>query len=365
MEPAAGTPIESDVAVIGAGPAGLFAAFQLGLLGLSCQIVDALPRPGGQCVELYGDKSIYDIPGLPEISGQALAHRLIEQIAPFGFPLHLGQTVTTLIPPAQAGDRFQLTTSAGLDLRPRAVIVAAGVGAFEPRSLQAEGADALSSPELLFEVDHAALADPSRSILIIGGGEEAAWAAQELVQRRRAGSRPVSLLHRRRQLSVEPEVQGELERLEITGALCIRVGMLLSVQNQLGGGVSATIDLLDEAGNTQTPVFDHLLVCLGRSPRLGPIRDWGLDLVRKQLPVDSATLSTNHPRLFAIGDIASYPGKKKLIVCAFHEATLCAYAVRTSLGPAGQEPPQLYTSSSTELQKRLNRQTEQKFPESS
>ena len=360
MEPAADSPVETDVAVIGAGPAGLFAAFQLGLLGLKCQIIDALDRAGGQCVELYGDKALYDIPGLPEVSGSALAERLLDQVAPFEPRFHLRQTVTSLTSPRRPSDRFELCTTAGLKLHPRAVIIAAGVGAFEPRPLQAEGSEALHSPELLFDPDHPALTDPARSILIIGGGEEAAWAAQDLSRRRAAQSLPINLLHRRSVLSASPESLANLNTLTDAGALRLIVGMLQSVAPRQDGGVKTRIDRLDEAGTILEIEVDHLLVCQGRSQRLGPVRDWGLELIRKQLPVDPASLSTSHPGLFAIGDIASYPGKKKLIVCAFHEATLVAYAVATYLDPTGQEPPLLYTSSSSELQNRLHRGTHKK-----
>lgn len=360
MVPAADSAVEVDVAVIGAGPAGLFAAFQLGLLGLSCRIIDALDRAGGQCVELYGDKAIYDIPGLPEVSGAALASRLLEQLAPFEPGFHFGQTVTSLTPPSPAGDRFALGTSAGLTLRPRAVIIAAGVGAFEPRPLQAEGAESLQAPELLFDPDHPALTDPTRSILIVGGGEEAAWAAQDLSRRRAGQGTPIRLLHRRSVLSAPPESLANLKVLQDAGALSVIVGMLQSVKLRQGGGVTARIDQLDEAGTFQDLAIDHLLVCLGRSPRLGPVRDWGLELIRKQIPVEPSTLSTSQPGLYAIGDIVSYPGKKKLIVCAFHEATLAAYAVATRLDPTSQEPPLLYTSSSSALQSRLHRSPNEK-----
>jgi thioredoxin reductase (NADPH) len=356
MEQATRDPIETDVVVIGAGPAGLFAAFQLGLLGLSCRIVDTLARPGGQCVELYGDKLIYDIPGLPRVSGVALINRLLEQIAPFDPIFHLGQTVTTLACPTRPGEHFALGTSAGLNLRPRAVIIAAGVGAFEPRPLQAQGAQALGSPDLLFDPEHPALSIPARSVLIVGGGEEAAMAALELIRRRGPGSQPVKLLHRRNVLSASPEILEHLNAPESAQAMNLIVGVLESVGARDGGGLTVRIDRLDEAAIAEQIDVDHVLVCQGRSPRLGPIRDWGLELIRKQLPVDPASLSTSHPGLFAIGDIASYPGKKKLIVSAFHEATLAAYAIATLLDPAGQEPPLLYTSSSSELQRRLNRE---------
>lgn len=353
MSPAAPI-VQTDALVIGAGPVGLFQAFQLGLLGLSVQIVDALPQAGGQCVELYADKPILDIPGLVECSGRELIERLLAQLAPLAPGWHLRQEVTRL---ARRDDgRFDVACADGTAFDAGAVFVCAGVGAFQPRRLKVPGLDGLEGRHLHYHpgADAATLARfAGRRVLVIGGDEAALSRAAALAER--DGQPPVQLMHRRDVLQAEAPLLARIDALRQTGRIVFHAAQLAAARQDAAGQL-LQVDITQPDGSLCTLDLDALIVCMGLSPRLGPIADWGLVMERKLLSVDPATFETSQPGIHAAGDIVSYPGKKKLILCGFHEATLAAHAAHERLRP-DERGPLLYTSSSTLLQQRLGRRT--------
>jgi thioredoxin reductase (NADPH) len=345
-------PIACDALVIGAGPVGLFQVFQLGLQGIAAEVVDALPAPGGQCSELYPDKPIYDIPAVQVCTGRELVDRLLQQIRPFAPRFHLGQAVSSLQP--RADGRFDLATSTGQQFIARSVFVAAGVGAFQPRRLQAEGADALAADQLLYRLP-ADGALPGRQVLVAGGEDGAVQAAVDLADAHTTAAAPASitLVHRRATLAAEAGLLHRLQAHLDAGRVRFQVGQILSVQTVPGQPARlAAVQLVDGDGQTLALPTDALLVQLGISPKLGPITQWGLALERRQLVVDPASFETSMPGIYAVGDVVSYPGKKKLILCGFHEATLAAFAAVARLRP---DAPVLlqYTTTSPRLHQRL------------
>ncbi len=341
-------PLETDVAVIGAGPVGLFAVFQLGLLGLSAQVIDALPHVGGQPAALYADKPIYDIPAVPVCSGQALIDALLAQIAPCAPPLHLGQLVERL--QRQPDGRLLLQTQRGLRLLARAVFIAAGVGAFVPRRLKLAGLEAFEPRQLFHHApDDAQLA--GQRVVVVGGGEPALAQAIRLATLAAGGPARVTLLHRRDGFQADPATEAAVRALRAAGRLGFVAGQVTGFE-QAGGCLTALL-VMGPDGATTPLALDRLLVQQGLSPRLGPVADWQLALERKQLVVDTARFQTSAPGIFAIGDINTYPGKKKLILCGFHEATLAAWGARAHIHPRTDEPPLEYTTSSTRLQRLL------------
>jgi thioredoxin reductase (NADPH) len=352
--------IHTDAVVIGAGPAGLFQVFQLGLLGLQAHVVDALPEPGGQCVALYPDKPIYDIPGLPACTGRSLTAQLLDQASPFldADRLHLGQQVTRLEVSAQVPlgqHRFTLHTDQGLALCARVVFVAAGAGAFLPRELALPGLK--GRPGNLHHHLHADSGAPApwagQHLTVAGGGDEALHAVLSLLQAPSPQAPAhITLLHRRDQFQAEPALDAAVREAMQQGRMHLVLGVPQSVQ-QADDGRLLAIDLA-QADGTHTHPTDHLLVQLGLSPKLGPLADWGLPMARKQVGVDPATFASGVPGVFAVGDINTYPGKKRLLLCAFHEATLAAHAAAALLNP---DAPQhlLYTTTSPLLLQRLGR----------
>lgn len=339
-------PLETDVVVIGAGPVGLFAVFELGLLGLSAHVVDALPRVGGQPVELYADKPIYDIPGTLVCSGQELVDGLMRQISPFKAPIHLSQRVDTL--DRQPDGRFKLTTHKGLHLQAKAVFIAAGVGAFEPKRLKLDGLSMLEGRHLFYSApDTELLAD--QRLLIIGSDDSALEHAINLATS--SGPRPssVTLMHRRDGFQAAPETVERFRALCADGKLNFVIGQAQGFDAP--DGRLTSLHILDSEGHTRALEADALLVLQGFSPKLGPVADWHLALERKQLVVDTEKFQTSEAGIFAIGDINTYPGKRKLILSGFHEATLAAFATAEQL--TGAPVPLQYTTSSTLLHKRL------------
>jgi thioredoxin reductase (NADPH) len=342
----AANPIETDALVIGAGPVGLFQAFQLGLLEISCHVVDALPHAGGQCVELYGDKPIYDIPGTPATTGRGLVDSLLRQIAPFQVPMHLGEQVASLA--REPDGRLRLETGHGTVFLARTVFVAAGVGAFLPRRIAVEGIERFESTRLFYHPDPDALERFSgQDVVVHGGGDAALRTALALVAQARApgNAARITLLHRRDGFQADAALVADVREAIAAGALGLVVG-------QLSGFDETDVEVTRPDGETIAAPVDALIACLGVSPRLGPIADWGLALERKQVPVDAARFETREPGVFAVGDINTYPGKRKLIVCGFHEATLAAWAATEIVFPAKAIPLQ-YTTTSTRLHQLL------------
>ncbi len=338
---------ETDALIVGAGPVGLFQVFELGLLEIRAHVVDSLPHPGGQCVELYADKPIYDIPSVLRCTGRELVDRLLRQIEPFAAPLHLGQVVSQV--ERQSDGRFLVATSQGMRFVARTLIVAGGVGAFLPRRIKVAGIEAFEGRQLVHNLD-----DPGRfagqHVVIVGAGDEALAAALQLAQAGPQQAASLTLVHRRELLSATAE---HIERVQ---ALCAAGAMRFVVGQPVGFTVSGDrlsglqVALAD--GTTQALMLDGLLVCLGLSPKLGPIADWGLGLDHKQVVVDTEKFETSVPGIFAIGDIATYPGKKKLILSGFHEAALAAFGVAAHVFP-GQRVPLQYTTTSPRLHQLL------------
>ncbi|MGJ7487730.1 NAD(P)/FAD-dependent oxidoreductase [Variovorax sp. LT2P21] len=331
-------PIETDALIIGAGPVGLFQAFQLGLLEISCHIVDALPHAGGQCVELYGDKPLYDIPGTPATTGRGLADALLAQVAPFKPVMHLGERIETLV--READGRWRLGTDRGSEFVAKTVFIAAGVGAFVPRRVTVEGIEAFEGSKLFYHPD-----DLDRFVgqtVVVNGGDDAALdTALALVGQ----AAHVTLLHRRDGFQADPAKVAALRAHVADGTLGFVVG-------QPSGFDGSELEVtLPDTRIVSRPI-DAFIACLGISPRLGPIADWGLDLERKQVPVDTEKFETRAPGVFAVGDINTYPGKKKLIVCGFHEATLAAWGAAALVFP-GKAIHLQYTTTSTRLHQLL------------
>jgi thioredoxin reductase (NADPH) len=338
--------IETEALVIGAGPTGLFLVFQLGLLGIHAQVIDALPQAGGQVIELYPDKPIYDIPAVPVCTGRELVERLLLQIQPFQPELHFNQEVGTLAP--QADGRVQVGTAQGEQFLAQAVFIAAGVGAFQPRLLKVPGIEALEGRQVFHRRQ-----PPSRFTgqrLVIVGGDELALEQAIACAQAQGMSHPVTLLHRRRVFQAPAELVAQFDALCEADTLRFVAGQVSALDLQ--GEHLQSLQILTPEGQQATLALDTLQVMLGLSPKLGPITDWGLALERKQVRVDPATCATSVPEVYAVGDINHYTGKKRLIVCGFHEATMAAHAAAARLHPE-QSGVLQYTSASTLLQKRL------------
>lgn len=350
--PSADAAVDTDVIVIGAGPVGLYQVFQLGLQGLRAHLMDALAHPGGQCAELYGDKPLYDIPGLAVCTGHELVQRLLQQIAPFAPHWHLGQQVEQLTAQPEGG--FVVSTSTGTQLRARAVCIAAGVGAFMPRTLKVPGLDRYVGTQLLYHWEEQsdgqnAPAQLAGQHVVVHGGDAPAIAQVLACANAAQPPASIALQHRRDVFDAPAEQLAQLQALRNAGRVQVAIGQISAVE--CVDGRLAALELLAPDGSTQRLPVDVLLVRLGLLPRLGPLTDWGLAIERKQLLVDTATLATSVPGIYAVGDIVSYPGKRRLIVCGFHEATLAAFAIAERL--AGHSMALEYTTSSARLQQRL------------
>ena len=336
---------ETDALVIGAGPVGLFQVFQLGLLEIKAHVVDSLPHPGGQCMELYPDKPIYDIPGVLRYTGRELVTNLLKQIEPFGAKFHLGQEVRVL---EQRDDgRFFVETSKGSQFLAKTIIVAAGVGAFQPKLLKLDGLDKFNDSQLFYRVDHPDLFTGKK--LVIVGGDDAAldWACRLATEGNTAS---VTLLHRRDVFQAAPEAIAKVKALCDAGKMRFEVGQVTGYDEQDGKLVAAQVTDID--GQTHPLPLEALLILLGLSPKLGPVAHWGLDMERKQLQVDTEKFSTNVPGIFAVGDINTYPGKKKLILSGFHESALAAFGAAALVFPDKKIMLQ-YTTTSPRLHQLL------------
>ncbi|MCH8951086.1 MAG: NAD(P)/FAD-dependent oxidoreductase [Proteobacteria bacterium] len=334
---------ETDVLIIGAGPVGLFAAFQLGLLGLKARLIDTLDRPGGQCAELYPDKPIYDIPGWPVISGQELTDRLIEQIAPFEPEFRFNQRVDSLT--RRPDGSFQIVTDAGEVHVAPVVFIAAGVGSFTPRRLKLGGIEPYEGKSLFYAVRERAEFEGS-DLVILGGGDSALDWALDLLP----AVKSLTLVHRRDKFRAVPHTVRAMEAAVAEGRMNFVMGVLERLDGDNGELTAVTVK--SETGST-TIEADRVLAFFGLNIELGPIAEWSLDLEDgKQIRVDTAKFQTSTPGIFAIGDINSYPGKLKLILCGFHESALAAQEAFRIARPDEKLRFQ-YTTSSSELKRRL------------
>ncbi|NCT68120.1 MAG: NAD(P)/FAD-dependent oxidoreductase [Rhodanobacteraceae bacterium] len=335
--------ILTDALIVGAGPVGLFQVFELGLLGLRAHLVDALPAPGGQCMELYPDKPIYDIPALPVCSARELVERLQEQIRPFAPEFHYGQTVTEV--QRREDGRFRVATSGGLVFDAGVVIIAAGLGAFSPRKLTVEGAEHLEGRALHYKVADAARFD-GRDVVVAGGGDSALDWAIALSER----ARSVVLVHRSAKFRAAPASVARMHALCEEARLQYLEGDIVGLDAD--GDALQAVRVRTRSGMTQRIETEELLVLWGMHPSLGPIAQWGLGLDKSQIVVDTARFQTSEPGIYAVGDINTYPGKKKLILSGFHEAALAAFAAKEYLNP-GEKVHLQYTTTSPAMHRRL------------
>ena len=337
------TVIDCDVVIVGAGPCGLFQVFELGLLGISAHVVDSLAHAGGQCTELYPDKPIYDIPALPVCGAQELIDRLMQQIKPFNATFHLGQEVTEV--QRQPEQRFRVTTALGTTFNTRTIVIAGGVGSFQPRRLGLEGAEAFEGTRVHYRIKNAASLH-GQDLVIFGGGDSALDWTLDLCGK----ASSVVLVHRRAEFRAAPASVARMRQLVSEGRMRYIEGIaekLHVADGKLAGVVVAGTD-----GVQHELAADHLLAFFGLHPKLGPIAEWGLELDKRTIRVDTEKFETSIAGIFAIGDINSYPGKKKLILSGFHEAALAAFGIQHHLFPEKKQFLQ-YTTTSPIMHKRL------------
>lgn len=333
--------IETDVLVIGAGPVGLFAVFELGLLDLKCHLVDILDKPGGQCAELYPEKPIYDIPAWPVITGDALTGKLMEQIRPFDPEFHFGEMLNEL---ARDGDHFVAKTDAGKVFNAKVIVVAAGGGSFQPKRPPINGIEPYEGTSVFYAVRRME-AFRDRDVLIVGGGDSALDWTLNLAPI----AKTLTLVHRRPEFRAAPDSVNKMFALADAGTVRFVQGQVASLagdDGQLQGAVIKT------PADEVTVSCDRMLAFFGLTMKLGPVADWGLNLHENLIAVDTEKFETSTPGIFAIGDINTYPGKLKLILSGFHEAALMAQAAKRIVSPQERVVFQ-YTTSSTKLQKKL------------
>ncbi len=340
-------PIETDAVIVGAGPVGLFQVFELGLLEIKAHVIDSLAYPGGQPVELYPDKPIYDIPAIPVCTGQELTDALLKQIEPFGATFHLGQEVTTV--QKQDDGRFFVETSKGTRFLTKTIFIAAGVGAFQPRTLKVDGLEHFDGSQLFYRVKNPA-DFAGKNLVIVGGGDSALDWTLNFAAEGPNKAESVILIHRRDGFKAAPASVAKMKELCDQYEMQFIVGQVTGYEEKDGKLTAAKVTGSD--GVTRVVPLDVLLVFFGLSPKLGPIAEWGLDIERKQLVVDTEKFSTSVPGIFAVGDINTYPGKKKLILSGFHECALAAFGAVPFIFPEKKVFLQ-YTTTSPKLHKVL------------
>ena len=340
--------IKTDALIIGAGPCGLFQVFELGLLGIESIVIDSLPSIGGQCTELYPDKPIYDIPGIPVCTGEELIDNLSKQIEPFSPKLILGDEVIEL---ERNDESFQIKTQKGKIISAKTIFIAGGVGSFQPRKIRLKGIEEHENKWLHYSVKDKN-SFHGKKIVIAGGGDSALdWAidyAESSEHIDQGGT--VSLIHRR------DEYRGAVSSVQSIKSLAELKRITLYENAKISGfdsnGKNSFMLKIQSNGSEVSIEGDALLVFYGLSPKLGPIAEWGLDITKKSITVNTETYETNIPGVFAIGDISNYPGKKKLILSGFHEAALAAFAAKAIITP-GKKVNLQYTTTSPLLKERL------------
>ncbi|MEN9539212.1 MAG: hypothetical protein RLZZ126_1447 [Pseudomonadota bacterium] len=351
---------EVDAVVVGAGPVGLFQVFELGLLEIKAQVIDLLPYPGGQCIELYPDKPIYDIPAIPVCTGKELTDGLLKQIEPFGATFHFNQEVSRI--EKQADGRFLLATQMGSQpgqqFLTKTIFIAAGMGAFQPRLLNVEGIDAFANADspaaqVHYKVKNRA-AFAGQDVVIVGGGDSALDWTLDFMTDGALKAKSVTLVHRRDGFAAAPASVAKMRALCEAQQMRFMVGQVTGFAQADGRMTHVTVTGADDS-STQLPL-DQLLVFFGLSPKLGPIAEWGLDIERRQLKVDTEKFQTSEPGIFAVGDINTYPGKKKLILSGFHECALAAFGASAIVFPDKKVMLQ-YTTTSPKLHKVLGVET--------
>jgi thioredoxin reductase (NADPH) len=336
-------PIKTDVIIIGAGPCGLFAVFELGLLDIKAHLIDILDKAGGQCAELYPEKPIYDIPALPMVSGQGLTDALMRQIEPFKPTFHLGEMVETI---ERIGEpAFRVATDQGKVFETKLIVVAAGGGSFQPKRPPVPGIEAYEGTSVFYSVRKMERFRDKR-LLIVGGGDSALDWTLNLAPI----ARHVTLMHRRDQFRASPDSVNKMRALVAAGTIDLVLGQVTSLEGE--GGMLRAANARPDKGEPFRVACDAMLPFFGLTMKLGAVANWGLNVAEDVIPVDTAAFETSVPGIFAIGDISSYPGKLKLILCGFHEAALMAQKAYHYVFPNKRLVFQ-YTTSSTSLQKKL------------
>lgn len=335
--------VEAEVVIIGAGPCGLFQVFELGLQGIRAHVVEALAEPGGQCMALYPDKPIFDIPAIPECSARELVERLMQQIQPFAPEFHLGEQASEI---SRLDDgRFLLRTSGGLEFHTSAIVVAGGVGSFQPVPLKVEGMDAFEGRQMFYSITdvnrHA-----GKDLVLLGGGDAAFDWVLELADK----ANSLTMVHRSRQFRAAAASVEAMQKLCDAGKMRFVQGRVTGFDAQ--GELLKSVQISDADGAVEKLPLDHLLVFFGLSPKLGPIAEWGLNIDRNLIEVEPETFQTSVPGIYAVGDINLYPGKRKLILSGFHEAALAAFAIKSQLNP-GEKVHLMYTTTSPLIHERL------------
>lgn len=310
---------------------------------MNAHVIDALDVSGGQCAELYPDKPIYDIPAIPVCDALELVEKLEEQIKPFNPQVHLSQQVTEVS--AIDDLNFEVKTSAGMEITTKSVIIAGGVGAFEPQKLRVDGVESLVDESVFYRVKDASRFE-GRDLVVLGGGDSAFDWAIELAE----SASSLTLIHRSDRFRAAEASVAKMRALEAEGKLSFHIGNVSNLETN--DGSLKAVDVIHPDRTETRFELDDLLVFFGLSPNLGPIAEWGLELDKKQIPVDTEKFETNIPGIYAIGDIATYPGKKKLILSGFHEAALAAFAIKARINPDEKIFLQ-YTTTSPIMHERL------------
>src|SRR6056300_371653 len=332
---------KTDVVIIGAGPVGLFAIFELGLLNISCHVIDNLDKPGGQCAELYPEKPIYDIPSRVSISGQELTDDLLAQAKPFKPVYHLSQQVEK-IEKLESGE-WLIITSVNKSIKAKCIVIAAGAGSFVPRKLPISDIAHLEEKNILYAVRNKSILE-GKKLLIVGGGDSALDWTNELSK-----TSNVTLMHRRKEFKASPDSVSKMLELEKDKKVNFLLGQIKGIEDLKNDKIKVITKNNEETKNFEV---DYLLPFFGLKMELGPIANWGLNLDKNLIKVDTEKFETSVPSIFAIGDINTYPGKLKLILSGFHEAALMAQECFKYCYP-DKKNIFLYTTSSKELQKKL------------
>ena len=303
----------TDVVIVGAGPTGLFCAHQLGIIGLKCEIVDNLDKIGGQCIELYPDKPIYDIPAIPECTGEELTKNLIDQIKPFNFNFHLNERVQEI---KNENNNWILKTSKGKEFSSPNIVIAGGVGSFEPRKFPSKSCEKFEGKSVLYSIKDKSIFK-NKSVVIFGGEDSALDWAIELSK-----DSKVTLIHRRDEFRGAQASVEKVKELQKNNKL--EIITKYSIKDVKGDKSLESVEIKDESGKSKNLKTDYVLGFFGLIMQLGPILEWGLNIDKKTIPVNTESFETNKKGIFAIGDICSYPGKLKLILSGFHEGALAA-----------------------------------------
>ena len=335
--------IETDILIIGAGPVGLFTVFEAGLLGLKCHLVDNLDKIGGQCIELYPEKPIYDIPGVPNQTGKEHIDSLLKQIEPFDYEVHLNQRVDKI---EQSGDYWMAETTDGISFKTLNIFIAAGAGSFEPRKPPVESPDKFLGKGIDYAVRRVDKYK-DKDIVIFGGGDSALDWSVELANK----AKSIKLVHRRDDFRGAEHTENKMRNFVESGEIELKIPFV--IKSIVGDKSFEGVEIMNfETKETEVINCDEALFFFGLSKQLGPINDWEIDLNKRKVQVDTEKFETNQKGIFAVGDINTYPGKLDLILCGFHETTLAVQEAFKRINP-GERVPFGYTTSNKGLQEKL------------